>query len=83
MVRRDEGGHGVLYPSEAGHAVQFASVGLCVGWKRLYEDALVGIEVPGPMMYPVFRPFVLACSNISTNFKHARCQHDHHHLIQP
>ena len=49
LFRRDEGGHWELYPSEAGDAVEFASVGLSVPMERLYEDARVGaVEVPGP-----------------------------------
>ena len=39
LFRRDEGGHWVLYPFEAGHTVEFASVGLSVPLTQLYEDA--------------------------------------------
>lgn len=35
---RNESGHWVLYPYEAGHTVEFASVGLSVPAERLYED---------------------------------------------
>ena len=50
LFRRNEGGHWVLYPSEAGDAVEFAGVGLSVPMERLYEDARVGTaEVPRPM----------------------------------
>ena len=50
LFRRDECGHWVLYPSEAGDAVEFASVGLSVPMERVYEDARVGTaEVPRPM----------------------------------
>ena len=49
LFRRDEGGHWVLYPSEAGDAVEFASVGLSLPMERVYEDARVGTaDVPGP-----------------------------------
>ena len=38
LFRRDETGHWVLYPSEGGDAVEFASVGLSVPVDRVYED---------------------------------------------
>ena len=41
LFRRDENGHWVLHPYEAGHTVEFASVGLSVPVERLYEDVSV------------------------------------------
>ena len=38
LFRRDETGHWVLYPSEGGDTVEFASVGLSVPVDRVYED---------------------------------------------
>lgn len=45
LFRRDDSGHWVLHPYEAGHTVEFASVGLSVPVEQLYED--VNIEA-GP-----------------------------------
>jgi Uma2 family endonuclease len=38
LFRRDDTGHWVLYPSERGEMVEFASVGLSVPVEQLYED---------------------------------------------
>ena len=38
LFRRDETGHWVLYPSEGGDTVEFASVGLSLPVDRVYED---------------------------------------------
>lgn len=38
LFRRDDTGHWVLYPSEGGEMVEFASVGLSVPVEQLYED---------------------------------------------
>ena len=38
LFRRDESGRWVLYPFEAGHTVELASVGLSVPLDQLYED---------------------------------------------
>ena len=46
LFRRDEGGHWVLYPSEAGEQVEWASVGLRVGIEQLYEDVAMGVWAP-------------------------------------
>ena len=48
LFRRDDGGHWVLYPSEAGDTVEFDSVGLSVPLERLYEDVSVGAAAPQP-----------------------------------
>ena len=38
VFRRNDSGHWVLYPYEAGHTVEFASVGLSVAVEQVYED---------------------------------------------
>ena len=38
LFRRDDNGRWVLYPAEAGHVVEFASVGLSLPIEALYED---------------------------------------------
>lgn len=38
LFRRDNTGHWVLYPSESGEMVEFASVGFSVPVEQLYED---------------------------------------------
>ena len=38
LFRRDDTGHWVLYPSERGEMVEFASVGLSVPVEQLYGD---------------------------------------------
>ena len=38
VFRRNDSGHWVLYPYEAGHTVEFASVGLSVSVEQVYED---------------------------------------------
>lgn len=48
LFRRDEGGHWVLYPSEAGDAVEFACVGLSVPMGLIYEDVSVGAVAARP-----------------------------------
>ena len=46
VFRRDDSGHWVLYPFEAGHTVEFASVGMSVALTQLYEDVSVGVAAP-------------------------------------
>lgn len=48
LFRRGDSGHWVLYPYEAGHTVEFASVGLSVPVERLYEDVSVCTVAPQP-----------------------------------
>lgn len=48
LFRRGDSGHWVLYPYEAGHTVEFASVGLSVPVERLYEDVSVCTLAPQP-----------------------------------
>ena len=46
LFRRDETGHWVLYPSEGGDTVEFASVGLSVPVDRVYEDVNMAGKEP-------------------------------------
>lgn len=48
LIWRDNGGRWVLYPSETGDALEFASLGLSVSMERLCEDVSMGTVAPQP-----------------------------------